>query len=166
MTFFDDDSVITRPTRFMTYAGYAACTLLLVAIGGIAGPLGVACLSSNLNTVRYSDGNLEHGCSSRCRFPGWSRCCAVRWGTTSGYIDLLGLVILDETKGSIVVITQFLSLFRPSFLEYTLPRINSLTISVCTVHTPSYTLINKNSTRIGSHLDIYIFLCRYFFIIS
>jgi len=30
----------------MTYVGYFVCVLLFVGIGGIAGPLGVACLSS------------------------------------------------------------------------------------------------------------------------
>ena len=47
--FFEDDSVTTGWT---TYVGYLACVLFFVGIGGIAGPLGVTCLSSgNSNSL-------------------------------------------------------------------------------------------------------------------
>jgi hypothetical protein len=49
--FFDDDSVITASTRYMTYTGYLSCALLLVGIDGSAKPLGVACLSRNFTVV-------------------------------------------------------------------------------------------------------------------
>jgi hypothetical protein len=68
--FFDDDSVITGPTRCMTYVGYLACVLFFVGIGGIAGPLGVACLSSNPNTLVIPMEILSAGAAAAAGFLG------------------------------------------------------------------------------------------------
>lgn len=68
--FFDDDSVITGPTRCMTYVGYLACVLFFVGIGGIAGPLGVACLSSNPSTLVIPMEILSAGAAAAAGFLG------------------------------------------------------------------------------------------------
>ena len=49
--FEDDDSVTTGSARWMMYVGYLACILFVIGIGGIAGPLGVTCLSSDILTA-------------------------------------------------------------------------------------------------------------------
>jgi hypothetical protein len=50
--FFEDDSITTGSTRYTTYVGYLVCVFFFVGIGGIAGPLGVTCLSSgNSNSL-------------------------------------------------------------------------------------------------------------------
>ena len=69
--FFDDDSVITGPTRCMTYVGYFVCVFFFVGIGGIAGPLGVACLSSgNSNTLVIPTEILSMGAATVAGFLG------------------------------------------------------------------------------------------------
>ena len=69
--FFDDDSVITGPTRCMTYVGYLVCVFFFVGIGGIAGPLGVACLSSgNSNTLVIPTEILSMGAATVAGFLG------------------------------------------------------------------------------------------------
>ena len=50
--FFEDDSITTGSTRCTTYVGYLACAIFLVGIGGMAGPLGVTCLSSGNSTSK------------------------------------------------------------------------------------------------------------------
>lgn len=55
----------------MTYVGYLACVLSFVGIGGIAGPLGVACLSSgNSNALVISNGILSTGAAAAAGFLG------------------------------------------------------------------------------------------------
>ncbi|KAF8804179.1 hypothetical protein BYT27DRAFT_7069054, partial [Phlegmacium glaucopus] len=50
--FFDDDDSVTRGSaRWMMYFGYIVGVLFLVGIGGIAGPLGVTCLSSDTSNA-------------------------------------------------------------------------------------------------------------------
>ncbi|KAF8152255.1 hypothetical protein B0H34DRAFT_110986 [Crassisporium funariophilum] len=44
--FEDDNSSITGTDRWMRYAGYIVGAFLVLGIGGMAGPLGVTCLSS------------------------------------------------------------------------------------------------------------------------
>ena len=69
--FFDDDSVITGPTRCMTYFGYLACVLSFVGIGGIVGPLGVACLSSgSSNALVIPNEILSTGAAAAAGFLG------------------------------------------------------------------------------------------------
>lgn len=69
--FFDDDSVITGPTRCVTYVGYFVCVLFFVGIGGIAGPLGVACLSSgNANALVIPNEILSTGAAAAAGFLG------------------------------------------------------------------------------------------------
>jgi hypothetical protein len=50
--FFEDDSVTTGSTRCTTYVGYLVCVIFFVGIGGIAGPLGVTCLSSGNSNAK------------------------------------------------------------------------------------------------------------------
>lgn len=50
--FEDDDSATTGSTRWMMYIGYLASSVFLVGIGAIAGPLGVACLSSSISDAK------------------------------------------------------------------------------------------------------------------
>ena len=44
--FEDDDSTMDIQSRLLRYTGYAVCVIFSFAIGGVAGPLGVTCLSS------------------------------------------------------------------------------------------------------------------------
>ena len=45
--FFEDDDTVTTPSaRWTMYAGYLICVFFFFGIGGVAGPLGVICLSS------------------------------------------------------------------------------------------------------------------------
>jgi hypothetical protein len=44
--FEDDDSIRDMQARWLRYTGYAVCVIFALAIGGVAGPLGVTCLSS------------------------------------------------------------------------------------------------------------------------
>lgn len=44
--FEDDDSTKDMQARWLQYTGYAVCVIFALAIGGVAGPLGVTCLSS------------------------------------------------------------------------------------------------------------------------
>lgn len=67
--FFEDDSITTGPTRCTTYVGYLACVLFFVGIGGIAGPLGVTCLSSN-NSNPNSRKLLTTGAAAAAGFLG------------------------------------------------------------------------------------------------
>lgn len=45
--FEDDDSTTTSSAHWLRYAGYVVCVIFLVGIGGVAGPLGVTCLSTH-----------------------------------------------------------------------------------------------------------------------
>ena len=66
--FFEDDSVTSGCT---TYVGYLACILFFVGIGGIAGPLGVTCLSSgNSNALVTSKKMLSTGAAAAAGFLG------------------------------------------------------------------------------------------------
>jgi hypothetical protein len=44
--FEDDDSIKDMQARWLQYTGYAVCVIFAFAVGGVAGPLGVTCLSS------------------------------------------------------------------------------------------------------------------------
>lgn len=69
--FFDDDSVITGSIRCTTYVGYLVCLLFFVGIGGIAGPLGVTCLSSgNSNALVITKKMLSTGDAAAAGFLG------------------------------------------------------------------------------------------------
>lgn len=69
--FFEDDSVITVSTRCMTCVGYLVCVIFFVGIGGIAGPLGVACLSTgNSNALVITKKMLSTGAAAAAGFLG------------------------------------------------------------------------------------------------
>jgi hypothetical protein len=44
--FEDDDSITGKQAWWLRFTGYTICVILIFAIGGVAGPLGVVCLSS------------------------------------------------------------------------------------------------------------------------
>lgn len=69
--FFEDDSIITGSTHCTTYIWYLACVLFFVGIGGIAGPLGVTCLSSgNSNALVITKKMLSTGAAAAAGFLG------------------------------------------------------------------------------------------------
>ena len=69
--FFEDDSITTGSTRCTTYVGYLACALFFVGIGGIAGPLGVTCLSSgHSNALVVTKKMLSTGAAAAAGFLG------------------------------------------------------------------------------------------------
>ncbi|CAA7269401.1 unnamed protein product [Cyclocybe aegerita] len=44
--FEDDDSSMLGGSRWARYSGYAVCVFVVLCVGGVAGPLGVTCLSN------------------------------------------------------------------------------------------------------------------------
>ncbi|KAF8953690.1 hypothetical protein BDZ97DRAFT_591177 [Flammula alnicola] len=78
--FFEDDtSSIVGQEKWLLYAGYTVCAFLLLCIGGIAGPLGVTCLSNG--TLAMFVGNKRMLSASAAAAAGFVGGAIVAFGT-------------------------------------------------------------------------------------
>ena len=69
--FEDDDSTMDMQSRLLRYTGYTVSVIFAFAIGGIAGPLGVTCLSSGtLDAFVHNKKMLSTGAAAAAGFLG------------------------------------------------------------------------------------------------